>query len=400
MNNETQAIEEATAGFDNPWRGDARPARRKFLAASAIGAAGVIGFAKPAAAQANNAGSGAGFAVTVAASNAPQSMKDNADFVCNGNNDQATINSAMASIAQLGGVVALSPGNFNCKSPVKTRKRISLVGSGRSTRLIAKFGGYGAVIVADGTNEDKMEVANLAIIGEGNDTHGIQWHITSSSGFDEGSPDSSNRIADVYISNVKRSGVYISGGSNRAIMVERVRVLNAGQHAFNIRSADGFYDQCDAGSSGLAGFLIVGSNNRFTSCKAWFSDRSGFIVDAVRNQFSACEAQDNERHGFEINLGQNSFSSCHADSNSWKPNAPQSSYDGFYLKRGVSWVQLSACQAYEKQEGGRGKQQRYGFHLAGNNAFCQISGSARDNRVGKLRDNSNSSTSSIDVVGP
>ena len=335
MANETNPFEEADQA---PGR-NAAPARRKFLAASALSAAGVIGMASPAAAQTNAAGGGAGFAVTVAASNAPQAMKNAADYVCNGSHDQATINTAIGSIAQQGGTVVLSPGNFNCKSPVKTRKRVTLAGSGRATRLIAKFGGYGGVIVAAANNQDKMEVTNLAIIGEGNDTNGILWQITRDAGFDEGSPDAANRISDVYISNVKRNGISVTGGANRALMVERVRVLNADQHGFDIRTADSFYDQCDAGSSGLAGFNVAGSNNRFTGCKAWFSDRSGFLVNAVRNQFSACESQDNERHGFEILLGQNSFSSCHADSNSYNSQRPNSSYDGFFIKANVSWVQ-------------------------------------------------------------
>lgn len=372
--------------------------RRRFLATGATGALGLGAFAAPAM---QAAPTGGGFATTVAAVNAPQSMKDVADFVCNGSNDQNTINAAINSMVPLGGVVLLSPGNFNCFAPVRTRKRTSLVGSGRATRLVAKSDAMIAVISSRTTAEDKMEVAHLAIIGEGRFTNGISWNITSNVGFDEGSPDASNRISDVYVSNVGRSGISLSGGRNRGPMVQRVRVLNAGQYGFNIQTPDGFFDQCNTGSSGLPGFRITNSNNRFTNCKAWFSDRSGFAILANRNQFTACESQDNERHGFEIQAGQISMTSCHADSNSWNSAANTSSWDGFFIAFNRSWVDLIACQAYDKNESGRGYWQRWGFNLAGANQYCNIIGSARDNVTAKLRNgSSNITTNRIEVLGP
>ena len=202
--------------------------RRSFLTAIpgvAFGAAGL------AAAQTANAAGG--ITTTVAASNAPQSVQDAADFVCNGNADQVTINAAIDSISSLGGTVVLSPGDYICTGVIRTRKRVSLVGSGRSTRLVANFDGV-AVIVSRSGAEDKMEVAHLAIIGQNRQVGGIFWNITSSAGFDEDAQDVANRISDVYISNVRRSGIFLGGTANRSAMVQRVRVLGAGFYGLQI----------------------------------------------------------------------------------------------------------------------------------------------------------------------
>jgi len=371
--------------------------RRDFLTSAALGSATMAGLG-----ASMLQGDPGTMGVSVAASNAPQAMKSAADFVCSGSNDHVQINQAIERVSapgSVGGVVSLSPGTFNCGAPVRTQKRVTLAGAGWATRLVAKFGGFGGVIVADSDHEDKMTVAHLAIIGEGRDTNGILWNITSNAGFDEGSPDASNHISDVYVSNVRRSGIVISGPRNRGCMVERARVLNAGQRGFNITSPDGFYDQCETGSAGWSGFNIANANNRFTNCKAWFSDRSGFMITGVRNQFAACESQDNEQHGFNIQAGQVSLTSCHADSNSWKAEGPRSAYDGFYIARNRSFVQLVGCQAYDKNESGRGHWQRWGFNLAGGNKYCQIVGSAHLNRSGKLR-NGAGGANSIEVLGP
>ena len=167
---------------------------------------------------------GVGFAVTVAAFDAPQAIKNVSNFVCTGLNDQATINNAINSIAQPTGIVVLSAGNFNCNAPVHTRKGISLLGAGRQTRLIAKFGDGTGVIIHNGTTRDNVQVSNLAIFGEGRDIHGILWN-TGDSGFDEGPWPDANPLSYIDIADVARSGVSISGDSNRDIIGKRVRVL-------------------------------------------------------------------------------------------------------------------------------------------------------------------------------
>lgn len=374
--------------------------RRDFLrtipvAGTTAVAAGIATQSSPAFAATGSSG----FSILVASSEAPQSMQDAADFVCTGSDDQNTINQAIDSQSSLGGVVVLSPGGFNCSNRVRIRSRVALVGSGRSTVIRATRSWSGAMIQEQSNNIDKVSISNLALDGQYNDVIGIRLNVTSNSGFEDGSPDAANYITDVYIHAVGGNGLNIAGSRNRAACITRVRVWDVGGHGFVITSPDGFIHQCEAGSSGKDGFRILSGNNRITNCKSWFSDANGFYIGAVRNELAACEAQDNERHGFYIASGQVSLTSCHADSNSWNPAQPLAAYSGFFVKSYRSWVQLIGCQAYDKNEGGRGNWQRWGFTLQGNNTTCQISGIGRDNVDGAFFEGNGSFDNSIDILG-
>jgi len=374
--------------------------RRHFLrsipvAGTTAAIAGVALHASPASAAAGTSG----FSILVAASNSPQSMQDVADYICTGSNDQNTINEAINSQSNIGGVVALSPGSFNCSGAVKVRSRVALVGSGRASVLRASNAWSGAMIEAYSTSTDKVTISDLALDGEYKNVNGILLNVTRKDDFEDGSPDAANYITDVYVHGVQGNGVHITGRHNRGFCVTRVRVWDAGGHGFVFNSPDGFVHQCESGSSGLDGFRVSSANSRFTNCKAWYADGSGFHIAAVRNEFSACEAQDNEQHGFYIASGQVSLTSCHADSNSWNRNQPVAQYSGFYIIRDRNRVQLIGCQAYDKNEGGRGNWQRWGFVLAGRNSQCQITGIGRDHVDGALFEGDNVIDNSIDVLG-
>jgi hypothetical protein len=383
------------------------PDRREFLRHASMAGAGAALTAGPALAVQADAGGGGlaatgAFAQLVASSEAPQSMKDAADFVCTGTNDQRTINQALVAASPgangLGGAVALSPGRFNCSAAVKVRRRTALVGSGRASIIRATRSWSGGLIEAATNGTDKVTVSNLGLDGEYTSVHGIYFNITTQD-FDDGSPDAANYITDVYIHATGGNGVHITGSRARAGCVTRVRVWDAGGHGFLINSPDGFYHQCESGSSGKNGFAITSANNRITNCKAWYADRNGFVVSSVRNQLAACESQDNERHGFYLGSGQVTLTSCHADSNSWNRDNPVVRYSGFQIKRYRSWVQLIGCQAYDKNESGRGFWQRWGFFLEGNNSNCQITGIGRDNVDGAIGYGPSVSGNSIDVLG-
>lgn len=374
--------------------------RRHFLrtipAAGATAAvAGMAIHSGPASAAAGTSG----FSVLVAASNAPQAMQDVADYVCTGGNDQNTINEAINSQSNLGGVVTLSPGSFNCSGAVKVRTRVALTGSGRASVLRASNSWSGGMIEAATTNTNKVTISDLALDGEYKDVAGILLNVTTKSGFDDGSPDAAIYITDVYIHAVRSDGLHMTGLHNRGFCVTRVRVWDAGGHGFVFSSPDGFVHQCETGSSGGDGFRITKGNSRFTNCKSWFSDGSGYHIAGVRNEFSACEAQDNEQHGFYIASGQVSLTSCHADSNSWNRENPVAQYSGFYIIRDRNRVQLIGCQAYDKNESGRGNWQRWGFVLEGRNSECQITGITRDHVDGALFEGDNVIGNSIDVLG-
>lgn len=387
--------------------------RRNFiLKAGFIGAASATGIgaftSHPASAQ--EAYHPGGFSLRIAASNAPQHMKEAADIVCTGINDQSAINHAMATLmpdrSGLGGTVELSPGTFNMSGPIGMRPRMRLIGSGRATILKAMDAWNsintpdknGGIVEANSLGIDKAHIASLAINGNWRNIHGIYFNVTEK-WFDDGSPDSANTFTDLYVYQSKLDGVHLTGSRMRATCLSRIRVWNVGGYGYFLNNNDSFYSQLETGSSGNSGFCIKKANNRFTNCKAWYSDGHGFQIQSVRNEFSACESQDNEKHGFSIEAGQVTLNSCHADSNSWNRHAPSNAYSGFYIKRYHNYVQLIGCQAYDKNEGDRGNWQGYGFELGGKNDYCQIIGSTKDNAMGRVHDPDPGVDTMIDVVG-
>lgn len=333
----------------------------------------------------------------VAAINAPPELRAIAHYQCDGVDDQLEINQAISDLTGVGGLVQLSEGTFDITGAIRLDRRITLQGKGRATLLQAN-GTWtahdgttpGAVIEPNGDDIDKTLVTRLAIDGRryaGSDVKGIYYNITSNAGFDEG-PDAANYFVDVYIFETRQHGFQLVGSRNRACSATRVRVYNVGEegvttaHGLYIQCPDSFYSQCESGSSTGSGFYVDSANNRFTNCKSWYSDLSGWQIRKPRNQFSACESQDNEQHGFYITSGPNVLTGCHADSNSWNSVTPVVAYDGFHIPWGQH-IQLVGCAAYDKDEGGRGNWQRYGFYL-GIPTLCQVIGVAEDNAMGTI----------------
>lgn len=353
--------------------------------------------------------------ILVAASNAPATVRNAAQYRCNGTNDHNTINQAINDLQPTGGLIQLSEGTFNCSGPIRVARRTMLFGRGRATQLKAKGswnahdGSWpGAVIEPKDNGTDKTWIGSLAIDGNrwnGNaDTKGIYYNITTKANFDEG-PDPAHYFTDLYIHDTKRHAFHLKGSQNRGNKIARVRVWNPGEegsnnpaHGFYLQCPDSYYLQCECGSASGSGFYVDGSSCHFVSCKSWYSDQSGWQVRSVRGNYSACEAQDNEEHGFYITSGPNSFTSCSADSNSWNRNNPQSIADGFHIPWGKN-IQLIGCSSYDKNEGNRGNWQRHGIFMGSSCKHCQVIATTRDNRSSKLGGNVDQSQNTIMISG-
>ena len=341
--------------------------------------------------------------IFVAAVDAPDILKQVAHFVCDGTDDQVEINAALAMLGTVGGQVQLSAGTFQCSGPVQMRPRTALVGQGRATVLLAQgtWNAYdgtvlGAVIEPLNSGVDRTQIAHLSIDGnrynDGADVQGIYYNITDNSNFII-TPDAVHRFHDLSIVKTLRHAVHLKGSEMRGNQLSRIRVFTAGKpgeteaHGFYLECPDLFVEGCDAGGCSGYGFSVQGANHHYSNCKAWYADLSGWRIQAVRGVYSTCVAQDNRQHGFHISAGPNSLSACHADSNSWASAAPTADYDGFYLAWG-DHIQLIGCSAYDKNEGNRGRWQRYGFYLHGNSGdrpmYCQIIGTAKDNVNGPI----------------
>ena len=109
--------------------------------------------------------------VLVAASDATDKVKQYADFVCTGSNDDATIESAIDSLPTSGGRVVLSEGTFTFGSSLNIMKsNITLEGSGFATLIQGAISGN-YILVGDGSTAlSNIKICNLRINGGGLDT--------------------------------------------------------------------------------------------------------------------------------------------------------------------------------------------------------------------------------------
>ena len=337
--------------------------------------------------------------VFVAAANAPADVKAEAEYVCTGTGDQATINAALTVATANRRQVILSTGTFNISGPILLPQGCSLVGQGWASTHIQATGTWattdtrlaqGAMIELSG-NADRTTVKHMRLWGNRgiatNDVMGIYYHNPSNTGFIEGT-DSFHTIEYVYIHETRRHGIYFDGVNNRANQVSNVRMFSLGTRGSTVASGfvdlgnDSFYNQVDVGAVTGYGFDIKAGNNRFVNCKAWFCRLSGFYINATRNQLSACESQDNTQHGYLIDQGHVSLSACHADSNGYDESPSNAmtgnnAYDGFHVTA-ANYVELVGCMAYDKNEGARGLRQRFGFNLI-NSLNTRVTGTAFSN---------------------
>jgi Right handed beta helix region len=330
--------------------------------------------------------------VLVAAADASEGLRAQADVVCAGAHDERNINDAVEACGGLGGIVLLSPGTFTVSGAVRLRSKVTLQGAGRSTVLRASgtWAGpdgseVGSVLGLHDGATHRTALRHLSIDGDKEHAvcKGVHYRVDEYPSDAPEGPDPVHVIDDVHVLNTASVGVHLTGGTSRSNTVTGVRVFGAGgaeqAEGFLLECYDSFFAQCESGAATGDGIRVVGANNRLTGCKSWYSRRNGFYVEGVRNQFAACESQDNARHGYIVMAGPNSLVGCHADSNS-RPEAgdgPRAEFDGFHLPYAEA-VQIVGCQAYDRRESGDASQ-RHGFYLGEESRDCQIVGIARHN---------------------
>lgn len=307
----------------------------------------------------------------VAAADAPQEVKNNTPFVCDGTSDQDVINAAINSVAGTdinkefnGGTVCLVGRAFYIDGPVLLQSQTEIFGSGgsKSTYLVNK--GY-----AGGLKSGMIQLANsdvqyttihdLGFEGNGVDCTGIYL----SNGLAQ-EWDANHIVRDVALWSTGGHGIRLEQDKDpsarqyrtRGNMLMRIRVINAGASGLYIECPDSFFEQISCGSSGGHGFEVLHSNNRFVNCKAWYSDGDGFHLDHGRdNQLAACESQDNMNHGYMVGTARTTLAACVADSNGYGGTG-----DGYHVEG--NGFNIQGC-ATDKNEGNRGLNQRYGIYL-------------------------------------
>ncbi len=158
----------------------------------------------------------------VAASNSPQTIKDNADYVADGTGDQAEINAALTAAA--GGKVYLAEGTYTIAASISVPNDTTLAGSGAATVITvpnsfnssinaltnSTTGGNGKGVVIqdmklDGNRANQASGSMRGIyftgIGSGADSSAVQG----------------GKISNVHADNWNTHGIYVTSSANSAI---------------------------------------------------------------------------------------------------------------------------------------------------------------------------------------
>lgn len=294
-----------------------------------------------------------GMVVSVAAYDAPRHVKEYAQFVCRGQQDDATLNRAIEASRLPGRTpryagIELSQGRFRVRSPILIRSRGQVIyGQGSLTHIspdlatasASNFVNRGAgsekalIKVADdeiAQNAVACIVADLyldcsldngASIGNHFSISGIWWSQENGGNNDKNSLEALGHPATVTDGDTYHSirglrmrgiryGVAFDGGSNtntRGNNVTDVRMWSIQVAGYYTDGAsDCHFDQCHAISSstaGAVGFDMNGGSTRLTGCKAAYFNSSttswGFQLASSRVSGGDIEAQDCE-NGIQI----------------------------------------------------------------------------------------------------
>lgn len=307
----------------------------------------------------------------VAASNAPAAVKNavlaGGGAVASGSADNAVIAARLATYQ----AVYLTEGDFTISSTIVMPQGRTLAGSGvRATRLNGASGLSGSFIsiTSDHTMVTRMTISS----GSETAAHGIDAAITSQTGFTTGA-DGCTVLSELVLRNIKGDGIRMTGYNNRDSKTYNVHVWNATGRGFFFDCPDGSAQQIVAGTCGSHGVEIgTGSANwRITNAKSWYSDGDGFLVQSVRHTLVNVEAQDNMLAGIRILGYLVTVNGFLADSNSFDGGTGlQNVHSGVEVGRtssgttsGGGNVVLANGQAWDKNEGSRGRMQRSGIRL-------------------------------------
>lgn len=259
--------------------------------------------------------------VLVASNDMPTSIKNMADYVCDGTADQTEINNAIIDAASLAsrsgptgatqrGKVQLTGGQFSLSGSILMRTGVTLAGMGQLTELKAASlststgsgTDAGAIKLYD-VNTHLTHVRDLWLHGNsssGGSCHGIYYETSSGgdshSAYPDTNPDPDHFISNLFISQFTtgtRHGIYMNTDLRGTIINNlQMRGFSGNGIYFNA-SPDSHISNVHMGTVTDTGFRIAGGNVKLTNCKAFYCDSYGFNITSGRGSLTGCESQDN-----------------------------------------------------------------------------------------------------------
>jgi hypothetical protein len=316
----------------------------------------------------------------VAASNAPTAVKNAVlaagGVVCTGTNDHTTINSAMATYK----AVRVTEGTYTLGGQLVPGLRCSLIGAGMgATKFVGASSFTSGSFFLVNTQDVTIRGATITRGSAGTSVRGLEINISSNSGWSSDDDSNGRTVVEDLLIIDCANGVYMpSSGtkSNNATLnnVTAKRSLGVG---FYINVPDGRMIQCMAGSCGTTitdhGFHFDTNTANWSTfgCAAWFSRGDGWYLRGIRNEYTEIMAQDNAGAGIRFNENFSKINGFTCDSNSYRSGDPFGTngvYSGLEIglkqdgtSQGGDDLTICSGQSWDKNEGGRGRYQKYGI---------------------------------------
>ncbi len=205
---------------------------------------------------------------------------ENADFVCDGTDDQVEIQAAIDNLLAIGGSIYLREGTYIVSGDIKISKsNVTLVGAGASTVIKIRDSHDANINVIYASGKSGLLIQNLRIDGnKANQTSGTMFGIYFTSV-------ENSKIIDCWVEDLRNNGINLESSSNNTVMCNTCQ--GNGDHGIRLCSSS--------------------NNNTITSNTCQGNSHEGIRLDSSNNNNTVTgnNCQGNGDHGIYLYLSNN-----------------------------------------------------------------------------------------------
>ena len=232
----------------------------------------------------------------MAASNSIDS--ENADYVCDGTDDQVQINAAIDNLPAIGGSIYLREGTYVVSDNIIISKsNVALVGAGASTVIKIKDAKNADMSVIYASGKDNLLVQNLRINGNAvNQTSGTMRgiHLYSAK---------NSKIVGCWVENLREYGIYLQSSSNNTVTGNTIQGNSLDNSNNNTITSNTFQGN---GQHGI--YLTASSNNTVMGNTIQGNDNHGIYLSSSSDNNTVSinmvvgnsQATDNTDNGIQV----------------------------------------------------------------------------------------------------
>lgn len=231
----------------------------------------------------------------MAASNSIDS--ENADYVCDGTDDQVQINAAIDNLPTIGGSIYLREGTYVLSDNIISKSNVALIGAGAATVLKIKDSKNADMYVIYASGKVNLLVQNLRIDGNrANQTSGNMYGV-----YFTGVENS--KIVDCWVENLREYGIYLHSSSNNTVTGNTIQGNSLDNSNNNTITSNTFQGN---GQHGI--YLTASSNNTVTGNTVQGNDNHGIYLSSSSDNNTVSinmvvgnsQATDNTDNGIQV----------------------------------------------------------------------------------------------------